>query len=208
MDIKHNKFLEVAKKAFRNLAIALNMTVYSIYLVFLLFSIIFGLGVLWINIILMLMTAAFMTVYVFLRLSNKKTGRQISWLKQYYKLFKLVAQITTLLIAIYALLTAIDTVSPVLIIFALVGVIFLILRLLIAIILYFIKKQIDHIKDEIAYRVERRRRRKDEDNVDDAMKPLPKEQKKKAARRASSNGGLDEIVIPVEECLLLDVEDL
>lgn len=208
MDIKHNKFLEVAKKAFRNLAIALNMTVYSIYLVFLLFSIIFGLGVLWINIILMLMTAAFMAVYVFLRLSNKKTGRQISWLKQYYKLFKLVAQITTLLIAIYALLTAIDTVSPVLIIFALVGVIFLILRLLIAIILYFIKKQIDHIKDEIAYRVERRRRRKDEDNVDDAMKPLPKEQKKKAARRASSNGGLDEIVIPVEECLLLDVEDL
>lgn len=199
----------MVKTVFRNLAIAVNMTIYSIYLVFLILSTIFGLGVLWINIILMLMTAAFMGVYVFLRLSDKKTARQISWLKQYYKIFKLVAQITTLLIAIYALLTAIDTVSPILIIFALVGVIFLILRLLIAVILYFIKKQIDHIKDEIAYRVERRRRRKnEEDNVDDAIKPLPKEQKKKAARRASSHNGLDDIVIPVEECLLLDVEDL
>ena len=209
MGLNKKKTLGILKTIFRNLSITVNMTLHGIYLFFLLFLIIAGLGVQWINIALMVLTAAFMLIYLLLRLSKKNTARKIRYLKESYKLIKISAKIVTIITAIYTLFTAFNYVHPIVLILALLGAIFFIIRLLVEIIFDLIKRKVESIKDEISYRIEKRRIRRAEMEDDcDYLEPVVKAAPKRAPRKRSDKRGLDDIVIPVEESLLSDVEDL
>ena len=83
MSIDRKKMLRTLKIIFRNLSIGVNMTLNGIYLLFLLILIIAGLGVQWINIALMILTGAFMLIYLLLRLSNKNTTRAPNFTKYF-----------------------------------------------------------------------------------------------------------------------------
>ena len=209
MSIDRKKMLRTLKIIFRNLSIGVNMTLNGIYLLFLLILIIAGLGVQWINIALMILTGAFMLIYLLLRLSNKNTTRKIRYLKESYKVIKITAKIVTLITTIYTLFTAFNYVHPLLFILALLGITFLMIRLLVEIIFNLIKRKVESIKDEISYRIKKRRLRKVEmEDVDVYPEPTVEVMPKKTARKKSEKKKLDDIVIPIEESVLSDVEDL
>ena len=202
MSIDRKKMLRTLKIIFRNLSIGVNMTLNGIYLLFLLILIIAGLGVQWINIALML-------IYLLLRLSNKNTTRKIRYLKESYKVIKITAKIVTLITTIYTLFTAFNYVHPLLFILALLGITFLMIRLLVEIIFNLIKRKVESIKDEISYRIKKRRLRKVEmEDADVYPEPTVEVIPKKTARKKSEKKKLDDIVIPIEESVLSDVEDL
>ena len=209
MSIDRKKMLRTLKIIFRNLSIGVNMTLNGIYLLFLLILIIAGLGVQWINITLMILTGAFMLIYLLLRLSNKNTTRKIRYLKESYKVIKITAKIVTLITTIYTLFTAFNYVHPLLFILALLGITFLMIRLLVEIIFNLIKRKVESIKDEISYRIKKRRLRKVEmEDADVYPEPTVEVIPKKTARKKSEKKKLDDIVIPIEESVLSDVEDL
>lgn len=209
MSIDRKKMLRTLKIIFRNLSIGVNMTLNGIYLLFLLILIIAGLGVQWINIALMILTSAFMLIYLLLRLSNKNTTRKIRYLKESYKVIKITAKIVTLITTIYTLFTAFNYVHPLLFILALLGITFLMIRLLVEIIFNLIKRKVESIKDEISYRIKKRRLRKVEmEDADVYPEPTVEVIPKKTARKKSEKKKLDDIVIPIEESVLSDVEDL
>ena len=209
MSIDRKKMLRTLKIIFRNLSIGVNMTLNGIYLLFLLILIIAGLGVQWINIALMILTGAFMLIYLLLRLSNKNTTRKIRYLKESYKVIKITAKIVTLITTIYTLFTAFNYVHPLLFILALLGITFLMIRLLVEIIFNLIKRKVESIKDEISYRIKKRRLRKVEmEDADVYPEPTVEVIPKKTARKKSEKKKLDDIVIPIEESVLSDVEDL
>ncbi len=209
MSIDRKKMLRTLKIIFRNLSIGVNMTLNGIYLLFLLILIIAGLGVQWINITLMILTGAFMLIYLLLRLSNKNTTRKIRYLKESYKVIKITAKIVTLITTIYTLYTAFNYVHPLLFILALLGITFLMIRLLVEIIFNLIKRKVESIKDEISYRIKKRRLRKVEmEDADVYPEPTVEVIPKKTARKKSEKKKLDDIVIPIEESVLSDVEDL
>lgn len=209
MSIDRKKMLRTLKIIFRNLSIGVNMTLNGIYLLFLLILIIAGLGVQWINIALMILTGAFMLIYLLLRLSNKNTTRKIRYLKESYKVIKITAKIVTLITTIYTLYAAFNYVHPLLFILALLGITFLMIRLLVEIIFNLIKRKVESIKDEISYRIKKRRLRKVEmEDADVYPEPTVEVIPKKTARKKSEKKKLDDIVIPIEESVLSDVEDL
>lgn len=209
MSIDRKKMLRTLKIIFRNLSIGVNMTLNGIYLLFLLILIIAGLGVQWINIALMILTGAFMLIYLLLRLSNKNTIRKIRYLKESYKVIKITAKIVTLITTIYTLFTAFNYVHPLLFILALLGITFLMIRLLVEIIFNLIKRKVESIKDEISYRIKKRRLRKVKmEDADVYPEPTVEVIPKKTARKKSEKKKLDDIIIPIEESVLSDVEDL
>ena len=89
---KQSKIVVSISQVFRNLAISVNMTVYVIYLLYLVYSIYADIGIRIINIALAIVTLAFMIVYLVLRLSTQKKGKQLKRIKGYYKKFKLIAR--------------------------------------------------------------------------------------------------------------------
>lgn len=209
MSIDRKKMLRTLKIIFRNLSIGVNMTLNGIYLLFLLILITAGLGVQWINIALMILTGAFMLIYLLLRLSNKNTIRKIRYLKESYKVIKITAKIVTLITTIYTLFTAFNYVHPLLFILALLGITFLMIRLLVEIIFNLIKRKVESIKDEISYRIKKRRLRKVKmEDADVYPEPTVEVIPKKTARKKSEKKKLDDIIIPIEESVLSDVEDL
>ena len=82
---KRGKMFESVRRVFRNLSISVNLTVYAIYLIYLVYSIYADVGIKAVNIALIFVTAAFMIVYLVLRLSRRKSGKQIRQIKHYYK---------------------------------------------------------------------------------------------------------------------------
>ena len=189
----------------RRLSITVNVTIYSIYLIYLLYSISADLGVKWLNITLAVLTAVFMIVYVVLRLSSTKTSGKIKQAKKYYKRFKLIARAVSSVTAVYALLIAVDSVSPFALIVALLGAVFVVLRLRIELITYLIGRAIKKAKVRIVNRFKK-------PAAETADSPsTPEDKKKRRGRRKPEPNLFDEIeekITPAEECLLTDFEEL
>ena len=201
-------------RLFRNLDVSFNMTVYSIYLIYLIFSILNGVGIQAINIILAVMTAAFMITYLVLRMSGRKKGRQIKRLKRYYRNFKLVAKTVTTLTAVYVLITAIKSVSPFAIIAAFLGLVFLILKIIVEIILHIIRIKVMRVKKRVTDGISRIRSRFELDGTGEAPEaedePAYSRKRRKTAaqrRKEKLSGEPEDIFIPVDQCLLYDIED-
>ncbi len=198
-------------QVFRNLSISMTLTVYAIYLIYLIYSITHDIGIKILNIALALVTAAFMVVYLVLRLSGKKRGKELRQIKHYYKNFKLLARTTSAIIAIYALLTAIGSVSPLAIIIAFLGAVFLVFRIIVELILLFIRKKFQKIKANITAK------RSDETEIDDVdedngedktaeQKPARRKRKRRIWEIGKKDEHLEDIVVPVDQCLLNDLD--
>ena len=185
-------------QVFRNLSISVNLTIYAIYLIYLLYSISKGVGIKVLNIVLAMVTAAFMVVYLILRLSGKKRGKELKQIKHYYKNFKLVTRTTSAIVGVYALLTAVTSVSPLAIIIAFIGAVFLIIRLIVELVLFLIRRRIRKIKGE---RQER---------YDDEVAQAPtdkKKRKRKLWELTKKDEELEDVIVPIDECLLNDIDD-
>ena len=184
-------------QVFRNLSISVNLTIYAIYLIYLLYSISKGVGIKVLNIVLAMVTAAFMVVYLILRLSGKKRGKELKQIKHYYKNFKLVTRATSAIVGVYALLTAVTSVSPLAIIIAFIGAVFLIIRLIVELVLFLIRRRIRKIKGE---------RQEIYDQV--AQAPTDKKKRKrKLWELTKKDEELEDVIVPIDECLLNDIDD-
>ena len=193
----------------RRISITVNMTIYTIYLIYLIYSISADIGIKWLNIALAVITAIFMLVYLILRLSSAKKSKQIKQAKKYYKRFKLVARAVSSLTAVYALIVAIDSVSPFALITALLGAVFIVLRLVSELITYLIGRALKKAKNRITARF---RKPADDDDLDTVKAPreLKHKAKKKSRRKQETNffDDIDEKITPESECLLSDFEEL
>lgn len=189
---------------FRNLSISVNLTVYTIYLVYLIYSIINDVGIKFLNIALALATAAFIVVYLVLRLSGKKRGKELKQIKRYYKDFKLITRAVSTVTAVYALLTAFTSVSPLAIILAFLGAVFIIIRLIVELVLYLIKRKIRKIKDNITGR---RAEEEYEDENPDNTAAKRRRRRRKIWEIGKKDDNLEDIVVPVDQCLLNDVDE-
>lgn len=187
-------------QVFRNLSISVNLTIYAIYLIYLLYSISKGVGIKVLNIVLAMVTAAFMVVYLILRLSGKKRGKELKQIKHYYKNFKLVTRATSAIVGVYALLTAVTSVSPLAIIIAFIGAVFLVIRLIVELILFLIRRQIRKMKGKKA-----------EANLDEDEEIVTPTDKKKRKRKlwelTKKDEELEDVIVPIDECLLNDIDD-
>lgn len=185
-------------QVFRNLSISVNLTIYAIYLIYLLYSISKGVGIKVLNIVLAMVTAAFMVVYLILRLSGKKRGKELKQIKHYYKNFKLVTRATSAIVGVYALLTAVTSVSPLAIIIAFIGVVFLVIRLIVELVLFLIRRRIRKIKGER------------QEIYDDRVAQAPtdkKKRKRKLWELTKKDEELEDVIVPIDECLLNDIDD-
>lgn len=193
----------------RRISITVNMTIYTIYLIYLIYSISADIGIKWLNIALAVLTAIFMLVYLILRLSSAKKSKQIKQAKKYYKRFKLVARAVSSLTAVYALIVAIDSVSPFALITALLGAVFIVLRLVSELITYLIGRALKKAKNRITARF---RKPADDDDLDTVKAPreLKHKANKKSRRKQETNffDDIDEKITPESECLLSDFEEL
>ena len=204
------KIWNILKTVFKVVSIILNMLFFSFYLIYLFFAIIFGLGNLWVNIVLAAINLGFMIFYLVLRLSKKMTKRMVKHLKQYYNIFMTVARISTLLTAILALFAAIETVHPILIFLALAGVVFLLLHLLFSIIFNLIGRTLEKIIDGIKKQVIKlynkffKKKKADEGDNEESYENTSKvNSDKNKSHRDEAN----DIIIPLEDCLISDAED-
>ena len=187
-------------QVFRNLSISVNLTIYAIYLIYLLYSISNDVGIKAINIALAMVTAAFMVVYLILRLSGKKRGKELKQIKHYYKSFKLVTRAASAIIGVYALFTAVGSVSPLAIIIAFLGAVFLVIRLIVELILFLIRRQIRKMKGKKA-----------EIDLEEEEEVAPPTDKKKRKRKlwelTKKDEELEDLIVPVDECLLNDIDE-
>lgn len=215
---KKSKVIVSISQVFRNLSISVNLTVYAIYLIYLIYSIYADIGIMVINIALAIVTAAFMIVYLVLRLSDKKKGEQLKRIKHYYKNFKLIARTVSALTAVYALATAVSAVSPLAIIISFLGAVFLIIRLIVELLLHFIKKKMRQVKDSIVGRFSKLNEEDgDEDEYsddEDSAEEEPRHRAKRSGRKVpkyrrtkKSDGDKEDIIIPVDRCLLNDIDE-
>lgn len=205
MEKNKNIITESINDVFRSFSISINLTVYGIYLLFLIFCACFDIGLLFVNIILALATAAFMGFYLTLRLSSKKKDKRIKQIKRYYRRIKLGARMLTLFTAVYALISAANSTSPMAIIFALMGAVFIAISLLVEIFLYFISQKVKLIKDHIQSKIK---------SVEDVIDTIDDEVNYYSERRAryrrtddKRKRRKDDIFVSVEDCVLSDLED-
>ena len=201
---KKNIVVYSISQVFRNLSISINLTIYAIYLIYLIYSITADVGVKAINIALALVTAAFMVVYLVLRLSGKKRGKQLKQITYYYKSFKLVARTASAITAVYALITALGAVSPLAIIIAFLGAVFLVFRLIVELVLFLIRRKIRKIKGERAERLA------DEDDDEDEAPKQPtsrRKRKRKLWEIGKKDDHLEDIIPSVDQCLLNDIDE-
>lgn len=206
---KKPSLLAPVTKVFRSLSLSVNLTIHTLYLIYLIYAIQADIGIQVINIILAIVTALFMIVYFILRLSSKQSKEKIRLVKRYYKNFKLATKIVSSVTAIYAIIVAIDAVNPFGLIISFIGTVFLVIKIMVELVLHYIKKKFGEIKTNIKARFARQNEeRKDEEgNIRD---DFFKDDKRRVHRKRRKNkiNDLDDIIIPVEDCILSDVEDV
>lgn len=224
-------------QVFRNLSISFNLTVYSLYLIYLLFAIKNGVGVQIINIILAVMTGLFMIVYLALRMSDRRHAKKIKRIKRYYKNFKLFSKTVTSVTAVYSLLTAIKSVSPLAIIIAFLGALFFILRLLLEVAFFFVRLKMMKIKRSVTDKIKSFVPKKEteeqsfdipeeenqefddfgeydssiyEKRINRSEKRIRREEDRRSrrSRGKQAKGEKEDIIIPLDQCVLSDLDEL
>lgn len=206
MEKKRPSILEPVTKVFRSLALSVNLTIHTLYLIYLIYAIRAQIGIQVINILLAVVTVVFMGVYFFLRLSSKENGRKIRLVKRYYKNFKLITRIVMSITAVYAIVCAVEAVSPFGLIVSFIGAVFVVIRIIVELVLLYIKKKFGEIKTSIKahFTKPKEEPQKKSDN--------PREEffrdRHRRARHKKKTTDLNDIIIPVEECILSDVEDV
>ena len=206
--LKKSQVVISITQVFRNLSISVNLTVYSIYLIYLIYSIFANVGIKTVNFALACATAAFMAVYLVLRLSGKRRGRQLKMIKHYYKNFKLIARGLSAIVAIYALITSVGSVSPMAMILSLLGLVFVIIKLIVELILGLIRRKLRKMTGKTADTADDG---DDDEEVAPRRRKLTRTERRKRRRNKTNKEIIDEmieeIIIPVDACLLSDIDE-
>ena len=100
---------EVFSDGIRNLSIKFTLTVNLLYLGYLTYAILAGSGIRWINIALAGATVIFTIVNVVFRLQGKRGKSGIKTSKRWYKRFKLVTKLFSIIAASYGIVTALGS---------------------------------------------------------------------------------------------------
>ena len=208
---KQNALIKAISDVFRRLTITVNLTVYSIYLIYLIYSLARDVGIKAINIALIFITAAFMIVYLVLRLSDTKKRKEIKQIKKYYKRFKLIARAVSSITAVYALIVSMNA-DPFALIVALLGAVFVIIRLVVELISYLVQRKLRKIKEKI---MNRKKTREELEDMDPDMLPHEEGREKNVRRRKKRKNEkptiideLEEKIVPIDDCLLSDIEEI
>ena len=208
---KQNALIKAISDVFRRLTITVNLTVYSIYLIYLIYSLARDVGIKAINIALIFITAAFMIVYLVLRLSDTKKRKEIKQIKKYYKRFKLIARAVSSITAVYALIVSMNA-DPFALIVALLGAVFVIIRLVVELISYLVQRKLRKIKEKI---MNRKKTREELEDMDPDMLPHEEGREKTVSRRKKRKNEkptiideLEEKIVPIDDCLLSDIEEI
>lgn len=209
MEKNKNIITESIGDIFRSFSISVNITVYATYLLFLLFCIFAKVGLQFINIILAILTALFMVAYLYLRLSGRKNRKRVRQIKKYYKNIRLAARLVIAVTALYSLVAATDSGSPLALIIALLGVVFITIRIFVELFLYFIKSKIREIKDSVKGSIEARLGQIDEriSSFEDSYEAREEKAGRSYKSQKSKGGRSDDIFISVDDCILSDMED-
>lgn len=94
--------------------------------------------------------------------------------------------------------------SPLAIILAFLGAVFIIIRLIVELVLYLIKRKIRKIKDNITGR---RAEEEYEDENPDNTAAKRRRRRRKIWEIGKKDDNLEDIVVPVDQCLLNDVDE-
>lgn len=187
------------------------MTVYTIHLIYLIYTISAGIGPQVINIILAALTVAFMAVYLVLRLSGRRKAKEIKQIKRYYKSVRLIGKAINSITAVYSLIVAFATVSPFALIVALLGAVFVIIKLIVDALSYYIQRKLRRLTEGLASRL-RRSQGEAQAEVEEDNDSEPERRVKRRKRRKGEVPkfveDLEEKILPLEDSLLIDIEKL
>jgi divalent metal cation (Fe/Co/Zn/Cd) transporter len=143
------------------ISISSTVIINLLYISYLRFALRHSIGNRYVNFALTIATALFLVIYLILRLFGENK-RSVKKTKRVYKRFKLLTKIFTVGMAIYALATAVGTVSPMATLFATVNAVLLGIRLIIELIASLIGRGVSKAKNAA---VERRLNKKREVNT-------------------------------------------
>ncbi len=206
--MKSNKvsLLTSLSDVFLRLSITVNLTVYTIYLIYLIHTIVADIGVMVINIILALLTLAFMVVYVVLRLSGRRKSKELKQIKRYYKRVKLIAQTVSAITAVYSLIVAFASVSPFALIVSILGAVFMIIRLIVEVVSYHVQRKLRRLKDAIVGRFKKDNPKDAE--ADEEIRPRTERRKRNKGEVPKFVEEFEEKIVPIDDCLLSDIEKI
>ena len=151
-----NKLTEIKDtfvKKIRRISITFTVTVHLIYIAYLLFAIDNNIGIGWVNALLAIGTGIFLITYLVIRLTMQNAKSKIKTTKKFYRRFRLATRLFSTATAIYAIVTAVGSVSPLAVFFAGVSAILLVIRLIFEALLYTIESKARKIKESINNRL-------------------------------------------------------
>lgn len=152
-------------------SVTATLLIHLIYLGYLTYALLSGIGVKEINIALIAGTLIFLVTYLIFRLGNKEKKQKVKTTKRFYKNFKLITKLFTSLTAIYTLYTAQDA-GFFARIFAIIGAVILVLRLVGELLSFIIKRKVKTAKENRAKRREEKRNKPSENEVNEALRTL------------------------------------
>ena len=189
-EVKMKEKLIAAKDEFnrqiKRLSIISTLTIHLLYIGYLAYSLINDVGIKIVNLALIIGTAVFLVVYLFLQLIGQKS--QIKSSKRTYKRFKLITKVFTTATAIYSLITAASSTNIIATIITAVGAGFLALRVLVEIIVALIKRKAKRFKEDFIAKRESKKMEAIEKRQNKRMeKALAKNRTKKPAKISPEN---------------------
>ena len=158
-----NEKLTMAKdelaRQLRKISITITLIVHLLYIGYLSYSLLRGIGNRIINIALIIGTGVFLIVYLILQLFENRKKRLKST-KRYYKRFKLITKLFTTATAIYSLITASKAVSPFATFISVSGAVILLIKILFELISSLIARKAKQIKEERTSKREKKKLQK------------------------------------------------
>ena len=115
----------------RRVSITATLIVHLLYIGYLSYSLIRGIGFKIINIALIIGTALFLIIYLILQLVENNRKKKLKTTKKYYKRFKLSTTLFTTGTAIYSIITAANSVSKFAMVFSIAGAVMLVIKIII-----------------------------------------------------------------------------
>ena len=115
----------------RRVSITATLIVHLLYIGYLSYSLIRGIGFKIINIALIIGTALFLIIYLILQLVENNRKKKLKTTKKYYKRCKLSTTLFTTGTAIYSIITAANSVSKFAMVFSIAGAVMLVIKIII-----------------------------------------------------------------------------
>lgn len=148
----------------RGVSISITLTVHLLYIGYLAYALMQDIGIRIINIALMIGTAVFLLVYLFLQLVGENRKGKLKSTKRFYKRFKLLTKVFSTATAVYSLVTAAKSVSPFAMILSILGAVFLGIRVIVELLSSLISRKVKKVKEN---RLSRREEKKLQKKIED-----------------------------------------